>query len=230
MSLYILSTTLQWDYSDIGDVSEYITDGESYRTDNDEFYIHHLRVKTSTGNIKSIPIIQEPYDSLAIACDIIKTYFGLFAFGYHICNIGDNKYLIREYQNDMRLMDKYPNLSPSFSDEIFLNEVRKCLAFQWLCGFGSFNHSQIVVREHPLIGPHPVVYHQKYKNYKRHNERVTKLWFDGTENMYLEVCHFINNRTNSKISMDIRDILLKYSPDNVGWKTQIIDRIGIAKC
>jgi len=229
MQSFLLSTKLQWDYSDIGDISEYMIEGESTLTDN-EFYIHHLRVKTSSGIIKSLPVIQEPYDPLAISCDVIKTYFGLFAFGYHICSIGDCKYMIREYQNDMRLMEKYPNLSPSFSDEIFLNEVRKCLAFQWMCGFGSFNPSQIIVREHPLMGPYPVVCHQKYKNYKKQNERATKIWFNGTENMFLEVCNFTSNRPNSKMSMEIRDILLKHSPDNVGWKAQILDRICVAKC
>jgi hypothetical protein len=227
------SNVLQWDYTNIGDISEYIVE-DSGRTVN-EFYIVDIRV----ANNDILPVMMEPYDSMAIACDKIKSYFGLFTVRYHIVNLGDEnaKYLISMYQGDILLSEKYPNLTPNEictpEEKLFMNEVKKCFAFQWLVGYGAFKTSEILIREFPGIGSYPIVRHQQWKEYQNYNKRSVNLWFGNgqmsLQNLYETVCKFRNTSSSTKIAVDLRDILLEYSPKDIQWRTYIVDKIDVAR-
>ncbi len=231
MSSSISYVLLQWDYSDIGDISEYIVQDSGENVNN--FYTVDIRVLNTNNIISNEKIIIEPYNPSAIACDKIKTYFGLFAMRYNIVSMGDTdvKFMIRQYQNDIMLSERYPNFWKEASgiDNLLTNEIKRCFCFQWLMGFGSFKPTAIVLREHPLVGIYPIAIYQQWKDYQKINIRIVKTWFGDLSNFYNEIVKFTNQKSLSKMSMNIRDILLEYSPQDIQWKQHIVDKIDIVK-
>jgi hypothetical protein len=238
MDSYILHSNLKWDYTDIGDISNYIVDNSS--TFENDIYTLNIRVKripvvadtecikrlpviADTEQIHNVRIVVEPFNSILIASDLIKCYFGAFTMRYHICNIGDKKCLISRYENN-HWLENINDLN-----DVVKNELRKEFIAQWLIGNGTFAPKKIMIRTHPVAGMYPTAYIQQYNSNKKFNEKFIKTWFGTIGAFYDEVYKLTNTREIIKISLDIREILLKYSPDDICWKKNIIDRLNLAK-
>ena len=237
MDLYILHSDLKWDYTDLGDISSYIVDDSS--TFEDDIYTLNIRVKRpergadtdicqgqivkNKDNIYNVRIVVEAFNSILIAADLIKCYFGTFTMRYHICNIGDKKCLISRYENNYWL-DNINELN-----EIVKNELRKEFVAQWLLGNGTFAPKKIMIRTHPVAGMYPTAYINQYNGNKKFNDKFIKMWFGTIGAFYEEVYKLTNNREIIKISLDIREILLEHSADDICWKKNIIDKLNLSK-
>lgn len=91
-----------------------------------------------------------------------------------------------------------------------------------------------MIRTHPVAGMYPTSFVGQYISKglytsSKLNEKFIKTWYGNIWSFYKEVYKLVNNRDFSKISLDIREILLENSPDDICWKKNIIDRLTVVK-
>jgi hypothetical protein len=237
--LSISSTLLQWNYTHLGDITDYIVEDSGEKINN--LYTFRIRVKYNTEDVAEMRVIQLNYNPTIIAGDMFKCYFGIFTMGYHIISIDGIKYLITKYENNIALVSSVPGsnapLIPPGTEPgsdaytklgpVFTEELRRAYAGQWLIGCGMFRPTDIIIREHPVIGLYPTVHIDKYNKNRRINERFVKTIFGGMENFYSEVCKLLPNKNINEIILDLREILHDYSPDDMKWRNDIIERIKL---
>lgn len=239
ISFIKMDIKLWWNGTSIGDISDFLVrknDKEYDYTLTNDFVV----MKLLMADGKEISIIVEDYDTIKLLGDELKLYFNMVSIGYHSATIGDKKYLISEYENNILFTSKYESVKKFKkinNNKVFIEEVKKCFCLQWLLHLRNMSGDRIMVRNLKVSNPetctepvYPTLYNENYvcsgKNIPLNQKFINQL-YENMYEFYLIIYKMFEGKSRFTISNDIRDIIYKIDPSLISWKNDILNQVEI---
>lgn len=233
-----MDTKLSFDNTYIGDISDFLekkNDTEYYQEVINGFLI--MKLNLASG--KQMMIVVDDFDTRYLIAEKLKSYFNLLSIGFHTAYIGDKKFLISEYEYNILFSEKYKDDNYVHMDpnQVYVKELRKCFAFQWIMHLHDISEERILIRKMkyfssslPKESFYPTSCNERYVCTNKQiplNKKFIDKWYKGHYNFYHTIYKLFEGRSRDKIASDIRDIILKIDKNYISWTFDIMNQVDI---
>jgi hypothetical protein len=209
---------IDWDNTFIGEIDTLVSESNN---EKNKINILICNEKVSLYEFENfIPLI----------CEELKELFKLRKSGKHIVKYKNKHMLMVKSKNQFNL--KYylesQNIKINKLPDYIKNEVKKFIAFRYICCLKTNTEKCFDIVFDPLVPPYIIDTSEDDINYNsKISQRLITDWYGNTENFHNTIKELINDRDITLLRFQIQKIIEKFDKNLITWSNVIYNRMSI---